>query len=143
VPTRNDLRTESVCCLLVLDTVTSTPQWIRQPKPRGSKACFRFQVSDPWWRDRRLQTAHDHPFMNCSTRILDADNIWVVPPGPGGRIDSVSTSRMIRAPTGTGTGRPPCGGSSCSSILLLRKGLTMEFCRLHPPAAYCTTAFHR
>ena len=25
---------ESVCCLLVLDSVTSTPQWIRQPKPR-------------------------------------------------------------------------------------------------------------
>jgi hypothetical protein len=22
------------CCLLVLDSVTSTPQWIRQPKPR-------------------------------------------------------------------------------------------------------------
>jgi len=22
-----------VCCLLVLDSVTSTPQWIRQPKP--------------------------------------------------------------------------------------------------------------
>ena len=25
---------EKVCCLLVLDSVTSTPQWIRQPKPR-------------------------------------------------------------------------------------------------------------
>jgi len=25
---------ERVCCLLVLDSVTSTPQWIRQPKPR-------------------------------------------------------------------------------------------------------------
>jgi hypothetical protein len=25
---------ECVCCLLVLDSVTSTPQWIRQPKPR-------------------------------------------------------------------------------------------------------------
>ena len=24
-----------MCCLLVLDSVTSTPQWIRQPKPRG------------------------------------------------------------------------------------------------------------
>ena len=24
-----------VCCLLVLDSVASTPQWIRQPKPRG------------------------------------------------------------------------------------------------------------
>jgi hypothetical protein len=23
-----------VCCLLVLNSVTSTPQWIRQPKPR-------------------------------------------------------------------------------------------------------------
>jgi len=23
-----------VCCLLVLDSVTSTPQWIRQPEPR-------------------------------------------------------------------------------------------------------------
>jgi len=23
-----------MCCLLVLDSVTSTPQWIRQPKPR-------------------------------------------------------------------------------------------------------------
>jgi hypothetical protein len=43
---------------------------------------LKFQVSDPWWRDRRLQTALDHPFMNCSTKILDADNIWVVPPGP-------------------------------------------------------------
>jgi hypothetical protein len=26
---------DSVCCLLVLDSVTSTPQWIRQPKPRN------------------------------------------------------------------------------------------------------------
>jgi hypothetical protein len=26
--------TERVCCLLVLDSVTSTPQWLRQPKPR-------------------------------------------------------------------------------------------------------------
>ena len=25
---------ESVCCLLVLDSVASTPQWIRQQKPR-------------------------------------------------------------------------------------------------------------
>jgi hypothetical protein len=24
-----------MCCLLVLDSVTSNPQWIRQPKPRG------------------------------------------------------------------------------------------------------------
>jgi hypothetical protein len=23
-----------MCCLLVLDSVTSTPQWIRQPRPR-------------------------------------------------------------------------------------------------------------
>ena len=23
-----------MCCLLLLDSVTSTPQWIRQPKPR-------------------------------------------------------------------------------------------------------------
>ncbi len=29
---RNSLR-ESVCCLLMLNSVTSTPQWIRQPKP--------------------------------------------------------------------------------------------------------------
>jgi hypothetical protein len=29
-----------VCCLLVLDTVTSTPQWIRQPKPRGCVFVF-------------------------------------------------------------------------------------------------------
>jgi hypothetical protein len=31
-----------VCCLLVLDSVTSTPQWIRQPKPRGvvHKVCM-------------------------------------------------------------------------------------------------------
>jgi hypothetical protein len=26
---------ERVCCLLVLNSVTSTPQWIRQPKPCG------------------------------------------------------------------------------------------------------------
>jgi hypothetical protein len=25
---------EKVCCLSVLDSITSTPQWIRQPKPR-------------------------------------------------------------------------------------------------------------
>jgi hypothetical protein len=31
-------RLERVCCLLVLNSVTSTPQWIRQPKPRGSLA---------------------------------------------------------------------------------------------------------
>ena len=24
---------ERLCCLLVLDSVTFTPQWIRQPKP--------------------------------------------------------------------------------------------------------------
>jgi hypothetical protein len=31
-----------VCCLLVLDSVTSTPQWIRQPKPRDvvHKVCM-------------------------------------------------------------------------------------------------------
>jgi hypothetical protein len=34
-PKQRDL--ERVCCLLVLDSVTSTPQWIRQPKPRGHK----------------------------------------------------------------------------------------------------------
>ena len=28
-----DIVIECVCCLLVLDSVTSTPQWIRQPKP--------------------------------------------------------------------------------------------------------------
>jgi hypothetical protein len=28
------------CCLLVLNTVTSTPQWIRQPKPRGCVFVF-------------------------------------------------------------------------------------------------------
>jgi hypothetical protein len=27
---------ERVCCLLVLNSVTSTPQWIRQPKPRDA-----------------------------------------------------------------------------------------------------------
>jgi hypothetical protein len=27
--------TERESCLLVLDSVTSTPQWIHQPKPRG------------------------------------------------------------------------------------------------------------
>ena len=26
-----------MCCLLVLNSVTSTPQWIRQPKPRDVK----------------------------------------------------------------------------------------------------------
>ena len=30
-----NLGSEIVCCLLVLDSVTSTPQWIRQPEPRG------------------------------------------------------------------------------------------------------------
>jgi hypothetical protein len=38
-------RAESVCCLLVLDSVTSTPQWIRQPKLRDivhdvTQACY-------------------------------------------------------------------------------------------------------
>jgi hypothetical protein len=32
------IQRESVCCLLVLDSVTSTPQWIRQPKPRDPGA---------------------------------------------------------------------------------------------------------
>jgi hypothetical protein len=31
---------ECMCCLLVLNTVTSTPQWIRQPKPRGCVFVF-------------------------------------------------------------------------------------------------------
>jgi hypothetical protein len=30
---RRRLSPERVCCLMVLDSVTSTPQWIRQPKP--------------------------------------------------------------------------------------------------------------
>ena len=41
-------------CLLVLDTVTSTPQWIRQPKPRGCVFVFvckyvlgRFRATQP------------------------------------------------------------------------------------------------
>ena len=45
---------ERVCCLLVLDTVTSTPQWIRQPKPRGCVFVFvckyelgRFRATQP------------------------------------------------------------------------------------------------
>ena len=38
----SDICGERVCCLLVLDTVTSTPQCIRQPKPRGS-AWFGFR----------------------------------------------------------------------------------------------------
>ena len=29
-----DIIIERVCCFLVLDSVTSTPQWIRQPRPR-------------------------------------------------------------------------------------------------------------
>ena len=29
-----NLGPERECCLLVLDSVTSSPQWIRQPKPR-------------------------------------------------------------------------------------------------------------
>jgi hypothetical protein len=33
--TTNNICRESVCCLLVLDSVTSTPQWIRRAKPRG------------------------------------------------------------------------------------------------------------
>jgi len=31
---RTQCKRESVCCLLALDSVTSTSQWIRQPKPR-------------------------------------------------------------------------------------------------------------
>jgi hypothetical protein len=31
---------ERECCLLVLKSVTSTPQWIRQPKPRGCVFVF-------------------------------------------------------------------------------------------------------
>jgi hypothetical protein len=31
---QKSLISERECCLLVLDSVTSTPQWIRQPKPR-------------------------------------------------------------------------------------------------------------
>jgi hypothetical protein len=34
---RHALMIERECCLLVLDSVTSTPQWIRQPKPRDVK----------------------------------------------------------------------------------------------------------
>ena len=30
-PQGNWVQRESVCCLLVLNSVTSTPQWIRQP----------------------------------------------------------------------------------------------------------------
>jgi hypothetical protein len=37
VPSSHTISRESVCCLLVLDSVTSTPQWIRQPKPRESE----------------------------------------------------------------------------------------------------------
>jgi hypothetical protein len=43
-----------VCYLLVLDSVTSTPQWIRQPKPRGCVFVFvckyvlgRFRATQP------------------------------------------------------------------------------------------------
>ena len=35
---------ESVCCLLVLDSVTSTPQWIRQPRPRGCVSSRVFSI---------------------------------------------------------------------------------------------------
>jgi hypothetical protein len=37
----------------------------------------------PWRSAACPETAtHDHPFLNCSTKLLDAGNIWVVPPGP-------------------------------------------------------------
>ena len=40
------LVTERGCCLLVLNTVTSTPKWIRQPKPRGDLADGEKEIRD-------------------------------------------------------------------------------------------------
>ena len=37
---------ERVCCLLVLNSVTSTPQWIRQPKPRSCVQSVRVFVCE-------------------------------------------------------------------------------------------------
>ena len=42
----------------------------------------RRRISDPEWRDSSLQGPIDHPFMLCSTKLLDPANIWVIIPGP-------------------------------------------------------------
>ena len=34
-----------MCCLLVLDSVTSTPQWIRKPRPRNMLLVFRIRTT--------------------------------------------------------------------------------------------------
>ena len=34
-----------MCCLLVLDSVTSTPQWIRKPRPRNMLLLFRIRTT--------------------------------------------------------------------------------------------------
>ena len=52
---------ESVCCLLVLNSVTSTPQWIRQPMARGftlfSQRLLDVQKFDS---ERYHQSSHTH-----------------------------------------------------------------------------------
>jgi hypothetical protein len=47
-----------------------------------SETWVRFQISDPWWRDRCLHLTHDHPCMNCPTELDDGANIWIISSGP-------------------------------------------------------------
>jgi hypothetical protein len=42
---------QSECCLLVLNSVTSTPQWIRQPEPAWGLGTLRFHLES--WRAGR------------------------------------------------------------------------------------------
>ena len=79
---------ESVCCLLVLDSVTSTPQWIRQPEAAWYEApCAGYEMpSDGYENEIRLRpippkiSEADNP--NFSTRELQTlGGFWATPNG--------------------------------------------------------------
>jgi hypothetical protein len=65
----------------------------------------------------RVPTLHDLDLGRSRSSTLKTFG-WSPRALPGGRIDSVSTSRITRAPTGTGTGRPPYGGDDVFYLFL-------------------------
>ncbi len=66
---------ERVCCLLVLDSVTSTPQCIRQPKPRrrAQLSCLCSSLHHPpkGSRTERRGASDDQPWEGALVRLCE------------------------------------------------------------------------
>jgi hypothetical protein len=63
-----------MCCLLVLDSVTSTPQWIRQPRPR-------VYLKEGTYHTRLFTGTSTKDMKKCSNKHSDkGDLVGRIPP---------------------------------------------------------------